>query len=233
MKRVLTLAALALMLSLSAMALPIPNEPWYDATTHPSSPTAEKNLYEIVNLLYGTSYASNAAMEFAALSTEVFAGWHSVEAEAKYAGNDPQEMGWYQPTGAGAVTTRTELLKVSGKGVEGFGDTLSGTLSNSANPVGPFGFYLESPSGSNKYFYSENWRNSGSEDHAILYDLGLLVDSSYNNMYLMGWEDKTIPNGSDRDFQDLVVELTVVPEPASMLLLGVGIAGMMVRRFRK
>ncbi|HOE67643.1 MAG TPA: DUF4114 domain-containing protein [Candidatus Hydrogenedentes bacterium] len=233
MKRTVSLLALLLVMALPAMALPIPSEPWYDPITHPAQSNAELNLYQIVNLLYGTSYTSNAAMEFAAISSSIFSGQQTLVAEAKYAGHNPQEMGWYQPVGAGPVTTYTPLLSVSGKGVAGFpGNTLAGTLSSTFNPAGPFGFYLESPQNSGNNFYSESWRNAGA-DHLVIYDLGTLVGAPHANRYLLGWED--VPySQADKDYNDLVVELTsVVPEPASMLLLGLGIAGMVVRkRFR-
>lgn len=84
-------------------------------------------------------------------------------------------------------------------------------------------------------FYS-NTVDALGRSHFAVFDLG-------NGHYVIGVEDKmgdptgAILNWSDYDYNDLVVDLTTtqVPEPSSMLLLGVGLIGgaSMLRRRRR
>jgi len=54
--------------------------------------------------------------------------------------------------------------------------------------------------------------------------------------YLVDGDGK-IQDIGDRDYQDILVQITlnrtVVPEPSSMALLGLGLAAVAYRRFRK
>ncbi len=221
---VILVAALAIV-ALPAMATPV-SDPW-------SVPNGsdELNLFEIVNALYGTAYTSSADMAFAMVSApadEVFSGWAAIKTEAKYAGYE-QTFGWYQDTGVGSPTTLNPLYTVTGTGLAATGSAI-------ISPVGDYGFFEAAGPANNpdKYvWYSEADENANGEDHMVLYNLGLLVGQDYAGRYLMGWEDKPF-EVSDTDYNDHVLELTgIVPEPASFLLLGMGIAGMIVHRMRK
>src|SRR5690606_33127757 len=74
---------------------------------------------------------------------------------------------------------------------------------------------------------------NGGEEHMLVYA------TPFADTFLLAWED--LPFGiSDDDYNDLVIELTlggfspgIIPEPASLLLLGFGVAGMAVMRYRK
>jgi hypothetical protein len=72
-------------------------------------------------------------------------------------------------------------------------------------------------------------QNRDGRDHLVTW----LINGGSGNTagnYVIAWED--LPRGGDRDFNDLVVEVSVgkgphpTPEPASLLLLGAGIAGL-------
>ena len=226
-KHTLALIAVIVLAAVPATATLV-EDPWV-----PPNPPGELNLYEVVNALYLTSYGSGADMLFAQVAApldEVFSGGQAIQATAHYA-DFVQTFGWYQYTGAGDPTDLTALLYVEDYGL---GDWGSATIS----PVGDFGFYDQAGEASSPdtfTWYSESDENVGGEDHMVLYDLGLLVDASYDGSYLMGWEDKPF-NVADLDYQDLVLELTpgggIVPEPTTMVLIGLGVAGLLFRRRR-
>ncbi|MBI5091861.1 MAG: DUF4114 domain-containing protein [Candidatus Hydrogenedentes bacterium] len=78
------------------------------------------------------------------------------------------------------------------------------------------------------YYQPTDSRNG--EDHMVT------LATADPNTFLLAFEDLPFAL-SDRDFNDLVIEVTVrpgniVPEPASISLLGIGIAGMVLRKYR-
>jgi len=156
---------------------------------------------------------------------QIWAGAAHIYAEARYAGAW-QTFGYYQPTGGGPVAY-TDLFTVGDDPGE-YG-LLGGVPSAMISPVGTFGFFdrMTFPTGSNTW-HSEDALNSDLMDHLLVFS------TPTPNVYMLAWEDK--PDGKwDQDYQDLVVEvrLGIIPEPATVLLMGIGIAGVVVRRFRR
>jgi hypothetical protein len=211
-KRVLSL--LIPLFLVMGMASALPNDP-YD----PDSGGDPLNVYEIYNILYGTDFESSEDLPTVD-PDDVFEGCYDIEVQARYAGAPETGFGYYQPTGA--TGGEVELLTTTGViDPEDDGPTASVNLDD------PFGFYIEiKPAG--RFWYSESGLNSDLFDHMILFS------TPDPQVFLMAWEDKPVDN-SDLDYNDLVLEITrcVIPEPTSMVLVGLGLAGMAARRFRR
>ena len=72
-------------------------------------------------------------------------------------------------------------------------------------------------------------------DHMLTYQVTGLADQGSWTVWLLRWDDQTIISGagSDRDFNDSVVEIRAVPVSGAILLgmIGLGVAGVKLRKF--
>jgi hypothetical protein len=115
---------------------------------------------------------------------------------------DVNEVGWFD-------TTNPTVLNRLFAGIGPIGATATFV------PSGSYGFYLKSPEGT--------YLTTGTGDartHFAVFQLAA------NGRYIFGLEDMWA--NSDRDFNDMVFDVQVsnVPEPASMILIGSGLAAM-------
>lgn len=115
-----------------------------------------------------------------------------------------------QGLGYGDINSPTKLFSVTGSGYSATGS--SGALDLPANTAA-----IRTGGGSNQS--SVDSQNKDGKDHLVTY---LLTGASVTSpTYVMFWEDKTVGEKSDFDFNDLAVEIkgrnaTAVPLPAAV-----------------
>ena len=97
--------------------------------------------------------------------------------------------------------------------------------------VQPYGFSLHVGQ-TGATLYSEYGRN---EEERVQMLMLAAPDSYLPGTYLLAWEDRLNSDPqADWDYQDLVIMVRpIVPEPASIVLMGLGIAALSLRGLRK
>lgn len=152
-------------------------------------------------------------------------GYYSklVKEVAGYAPNN--RFGWYEKGHANDVINGT-----GSSWAEIFsGSDESGATANFFNS-NEIGFWLNPNGEQGHYFFTDTSSNSG-DLQAVTFYLGEY--SGFGNEYLVCFEDLAYSGDTDNDYQDMIVLLKPVPEPASMLLFGFGVLGFGFVRKRK
>lgn len=240
--------ALVAFVSQSAFAvLVVPGEP---------NPVGEKWLYEVFNDLYGTSFTDALDPDFLALQVQDFQTFVlddticSITFQAVYRQSYLEDNIYlYTDVGTNPPVALTHIVGPidnsgpnSGQGalsepavvVDVTGMTEIGFVDFAKDPTSPFTYnWYSQPSFNNGQFSTVD-----NEIHVLLWAVPGMTDT-----YVLTWEDLpyTYFSGSDdigdQDYNDILIQFTlnrcVIPEPSSMALLGLGLAGLAVRKFRK
>ncbi|WP_432454206.1 MULTISPECIES: PEP-CTERM sorting domain-containing protein [unclassified Agarivorans] len=208
------------------------------------------DLFDAANVLLGTSYTSNADLDARFVADDqvfIGQGQHNIALIGLTAGNY-NTLGVYTDKGKGQ--DKLALLPSDPQfGFTGDGSSLNPFSGAAFDLVGEFAWYLEQGGPYNQTtYYSENQLNGG-WDHMMTFAMpelngitkfleigGQVLEYSFSNAFLIGWEDLPYEFQSagvlgDDDYDDMMYLVdfkpaSTVPEPTSAWLMAAGLIGL-------
>lgn len=156
-------------------------------------------------------------------------GFTDAFAKVRFA-RDSQSFGYFEGTSGGSFQ---KLFDVSGQGYAVSGGTMLADLKGKT-------FRWGRDRGRGGTHSSRPDENPDDLDHMVSYKINGLQNTRGYTVWLLFWEDLNFnpePNAltSDRDINDLAIELRAIPEPttAGLMLAGLGVVHCATRRRRR
>ena len=155
-----------------------------------------------------------------------------LDAQVKFAG-DYSTFGVFTPGSPASLATYTEEADVTGSGFNAAftGAHVIGGILTIQPPPNPLALGINNTQSAPQDYWSSNATDNsdaaGATDHMVTF---YITWERMPGNYVIAFEDLSIAQGSDRDFNDLVIQinsgLAPAPEPSTMAIAALGALGM-------